>query len=409
MIGVSSSSIGSDEEAPLSPRHPALPAVADWLARDAAAAAGVAPLLAGLAGRLAEAGLPLEAAWLQIRVLNPLLAGQVVTWRAGTDGASETLAFHPPDGLGATPRRRDDPPWAAALERAAGSGLAVDFEAEGRPGVALPVTLSDGARHALALLAGAGGFEDHAMREALADIARRLACPLEVLILRDTLTALLETYLGRRSARRVLAGEVRRGSAETVEGVLWVSDLRGFTGLAERLDRDAAVALLDAHFERLVAPIQAFGGEVLKFVGDGLVSIFPVDFGGPARACGRALDAVSAAGRATDAFNAGDRGGLPPIAYGVGLHRGPVYYGNIGSPDRLDFTVIGPTVNRAARIEARCKPTGYTVLASRDVAVHAGDRLRPAGRHRLEGVDGPVDLFTPIAADPAEARRPPSP
>jgi len=377
-------------------------AVAHWLARDAARCAGPAALLTELAGRLRAERVGLAAAWLSVRTLNPLVAGAELAWRPDAPQATESLAFHPPVALGFGVRGpAPAEPHAAALARAAAEDAPAPFAAEDGAGLALPVVLSDGARHAVAFLMDTATL-DEAVSARLADVAARLAPPLEVLVLRDTLATLLETYLGRRPARRVLAGEIRRGSAETVEAVLWISDLRGFTALAERLDRDAAVALLNAHFERLAAPIKAFGGEVLKFVGDGLVAIFPTEPDGAPRACARALDAVAAARKATAAFNAGDRGGLPALDFGVGLHRGPVAYGNIGAPDRLDFTVIGPTVNRAARVESRCKPLGRSVLATGAVAEHVGDRLVPVGRHALPGVADPVALFTlaPEAAPP---------
>ncbi len=261
--------------------------------------------------------------------------------------------------------------------------------------LACAVACGDGERHAITWATDRdGGLTDREVA-GLARLARVLAAPLETLVTRQTAVALMETYLGKRSGARVLAGEIQRGSGETINAVLWYSDMRGFTELSERLPGDAVIALLNAHFERLAGPIKAFGGEVLKFIGDGLLAIFPIAEAGPARACAAALNAVRAA-RAGMAALAGERqaAGLPAVEFGVALHLGDVIYGNIGAPDRLDFTVIGPTVNYASRMEQMCKTLSKPVLASAAFAAASDQPLVGLGRHALRGIDAPAELFT---------------
>ncbi|NNG02738.1 MAG: adenylate/guanylate cyclase domain-containing protein, partial [Inquilinus sp.] len=339
-----------------------------------------AALLAGMGRVLVDKGVPLSAMSLTVQALHPLLAGSVYWWREAGDRVVEEPHFHGVDPFGTISLR--------APARAETTGTEI----------AAPVLCGDGGRHRLAWTTERrDGFTD-AETAMLAHVALALAPPLEALATRETATALLETYLGRRSGARVLAGEIHRGSGETVDAVLWLSDLRDFTMLSERLPGAEIIALLNAHFERLVGPIKAFRGEVLKFIGDGLLAIFPTDDGGPARAATAAVNAVRAARAGMAGLAAESKAaGRPTLEFGVALHVGPVIYGNIGAPDRLDFTVVGPTVNAAARIEPLCKTLGVPVLASAAFAAAAaesGHRLASLGRHRLRGIDDPAELFT---------------
>src|SRR6185312_16267811 len=175
--------------------------------------------------------------------------------------------------------------------------------------------------------------------------ARFAAAPLAALAARATLTATLEAYLGRRSAARVLAGPLRRDIGETIQAALLYADLRGFTALSESIPPAAVIAALDAWFDRIAGPVHAFGGEVLKFIGDGVLAIFPVLGHPPRHACDAALRAVSAARAGMAHLNAERRHqGSRPLAFGAALHLGEMLWGNIGAADRLDFTAIGPAV-----------------------------------------------------------------
>ena len=202
----------------------------------------------------------------------------------------------------------------------------------------------------------------------LRQAARFAAAPLDALAARAALAALLEAYLGRRSAARVQAGAARRGTGETIRAALLSADLRDFTALSEASEPAAVIAALDAWFDRIAGAVHAFGGEVLKFIGDGVLAIFPVT-GAPAEACEAALRAVVAARAGMAHLDAVRQGqGLPPLPFGAALHLGEILWGNIGAADRLDFTAIGPAVNLVSRLEGLCRPLGRSVLISGAVA-----------------------------------------
>ncbi len=344
-------------------------ALHDWLATEAARSPAVPALLAGVCNKAIEGGLRLSSASLEVAALNPLLARITVDWSAETGRAAERFVFH--TGLG------------ASLPGLADGGKTAE------PGLVTPLTFSDGSLHILQW----SGTEP-AERRLFEDLAARLATPLEVLVQRETLSVVAETYLGRRSAARVLEGAMTRGAGETIDAVLWASDIRGFTELSGRLPGDQVIALLNAYFERQAGPIKAFGGEVLKFIGDGLLAIFPT-LDDPREAADRALKAVRSARGAIDTDRERRRAaGEPDPDFGIALHVGPVIYGNIGAPDRLDFTVIGPTVNHASRLEGQCKRLGVPVLLSRHLADLASEPMHALPAVKLEGIDRPVEIAT---------------
>ena len=212
---------------------------------------------------------------------------------------------------------------------------------------------------------------------------------------RDART-LLTTYLGRHAADRVLAGNIVRGRAEPIRAVVWFSDLVGFTRISDNASADQVLALLNEYAQAQVEEIEAHGGHVLKFIGDGILAIFPDD--DTTIACARALDAAAAMRQRIAALNlrraASD---LPVTDTHLALHAGELLYGNLGGPRRLDFTVLGSAVNEAARIEALCASLDQTVIVSWAFAEAAGDarrRLVSLGRYAMKGIARPQELFT---------------
>ena len=229
----------------------------------------------------------------------------------------------------------------------------------------------------------------------LREAARFAAAPLAALTARATLNAALEAYLGRRSAARVLSGPLRRGIGETIEAALLFADLRGFTALSESSPPAAVISALDAWFDRIAGSVHAFGGEVLKFMGDGVLAIFPVVGGSPRNACETALKAVAAARSGMAHLDeARRRDGLPPLPFGAALHLGEMLWGNIGAADRLDFTAIGPAVNLVSRLEGLCRPLDRAVLISGAFAAETAAPLIPLGVHALRGIAAPCAVFT---------------
>jgi adenylate cyclase len=344
-----------------------LPAPLAWLVDEASASAGPDRFLAELGRRLKADGLPLAAGSLALAVPHPIVARRSWVWRAESGAVIEALGFTD-----------------APLEQMACDALnglsAVEWLALGEGGPVLA-------------WAGTRPFTpDQSIR--LREAARFAAAPLAALASRAAMAALLEAYLGRRSAARVQAGALRRGSGETILAALLFADLRGFTAMSEAAEPTEVIAALDAWFDRLAGAVHAFGGEVLKFIGDGVLAIFPVT-GTRREACEAALRAIAAA-RAGMAHLDKQREaqGLPPLPFGIALHVGEILWGNIGAADRLDFTAIGPAVNLVSRLEGLCRPLGRSVLISGAVAAEAAAPLTPLGQHELRGIASPCEVFT---------------
>lgn len=214
----------------------------------------------------------------------------------------------------------------------------------------------------------------------------------------------IETYLGSDAARRVLSGEIERGSGQTIRTALWYCDLKGFTKLADTTPRDRLLAMLDDYFECMVTTVHEFDGHVLKFMGDGLLAIFNLgDDAGSCRAALEAADQVTS--RITRLTAERDADGLPVCGFYLALHLGDVMYGNIGARNRLDFTVVGPAVNEVSRIEAMCGALDQSLVISSafaEAARDSTDRIVSLGRYALRGVRRSQELFTlelPVAGN----------
>jgi adenylate cyclase len=210
-------------------------------------------------------------------------------------------------------------------------------------------------------------------------------------------SGLLATYLGEDAGRRVHAGSIMRGSVDKLNAVIWYADIRGFTPISDSAPGPVVVELLNETFEALAGALRPHGGQVLKFIGDAMLAVFAFDERDRAETCRHALDAAIEAMAAIDEMNkARSEAGVPVASVDLALHLGEVLYGNVGATDRLDFTVIGPAVNEAARIEVLCEPLGRAVLASAEfVAGLAGidSRLESLGRHTLRGVREANEIF----------------
>lgn len=260
------------------------------------------------------------------------------------------------------------------------------------------VPFADGSHKALSFATKRrGGFnrDELALFEAMIPA---VAFNLEVQALRRTARTLLDTYVGRQSGGRVLEGQIKRGAGETIRAVIWLCDLRGFTSLSETLPRDALIDLLNSYFGPMCDAVASQGGEILKFIGDAMLAIFPID-DDAGQICVAALRAAELAQAALAKENERRQGsGLPQIDYGLALHLGDVMYGNIGSDTRLDFTVIGPAVNLTARIESLCRQLGRPLLLSSDFAKACGVSAESLGCFPLKGVAVEQEIFVPAKA-----------
>ena len=236
--------------------------------------------------------------------------------------------------------------------------------------IAIPLVFLDGSINASSWTTKRpGGFSDDeiAMMRAIVTPLARIS---EIVTLRRTATMLLDTYVGNRAGERILGGQIRRGHADTMNAAIWLSDLRGFTALSDRLPPETMVDILNLYFDCQVAAIRDRGGEVLKYMGDGLLAVFPIDeYVDDARqVCGQVLDAARESRAGVAALEYATGGAVEHFRFGVALHVGPVLYGNIGGGNRLDFTCIGPAVNLAARLEKIAGRLGHTVVASEGFA-----------------------------------------
>jgi len=379
-------------------------AVAGWLLREARDLPDSRSVVGGLCRRLAADGFPVYRLFISTRTLHPQVIAIGYQWRRGDADATEVPREH---GILESPMYLASPikpifdGAPAVRRRIEAPDTPLDFpilgelRAEGVTDyVALPLPFSHGRMNVLSLATDRpGGFTD-AELAAFIELMPLLALVLEVKETKRIAGTLLDTYLGRDAGRRVLGGLVKRGDGVT-PAALWYCDLRGFTALADRLPSDEMIDLLNDYFECMAAAIHARGGEILKFVGDAVLAIFPIaDDLDRDRACLAALAAAREALAALDAANERRAAaGRARIDLGLALHTGSVTYGNIGAPDRLDFTVIGPAVNLVTRLEGLCAPLGQRLLTSARFASPCGVRLVSLGFHRLRGIAEAQEVF----------------
>jgi adenylate cyclase len=371
--------------------------VVEWLTGNECHELDDAGLIAGLGRRLRAAGLPVDRLTLHLRTLHPEILGRTVAWSPG-----EPVEIHDREhGIEVSPDFVDSPlqrvmymdgPLAVRLGDLGGqrwTNIDVFRERGLIEAVFVPLRSGDGLVSAAAFCtARPGGFgaHEHAALERVVP-ALRNACELRTL--RKVELTLLDTYIGPTTAQRILAGRIRRGQIESLEAALLLCDLRGFTELSNRLPSARVLELLDAYFDRVVPAIVDAGGEILKYMGDAVLAFFHRDEA--AAACAAALHAALASLDSLDRFTAPDA----ELRAGVALHYGEVSYGNIGSGQRLDFTVIGPDVNMVSRIQTVCGTAGRSLVMSRRFAGLLGDRATASiGRHALKGFAEPAELYS---------------
>jgi adenylate cyclase len=240
-----------------------------------------------------------------------------------------------------------------------------------------------------------GGFED-ADVEALRRLMPFLGLAVKSASLGRIAETLVETYLGRDAGRRVLSGRIARGVSERIETVLWFSDLHNYTRISDSSPPEQIIPMLNDYADAVVSAIHEHDGDVLKLIGDGVLAIFPAQ--DRSRACLAALNAATLARQSVGTLNERRvRKNLPATEMYLGLHIGEVFYGNIGSKERLDFTVIGPAVNEVSRIAAMCRSIDQPLLISSAFASAVSEPRHPfvsVGRYALRGVGRPQELFT---------------
>jgi len=409
-------------------RDGAVAALRRWLANQALLATPVPAVAAGFAEGLLKLGIPLWRAHVAASMLDPQMEGMGLTWtRAGGrerevygHGSFDDISKGSPIYEAVIGARA----WAAAPEAALEESIVLmtryrlergegverypvmaEFRAEGASDYLVFVIpfSADGVLHpvrngAVVTLATdrPGGFSDEEIA-AIAELMPSFGGAVRTGVNLSAIRTVLDTYLGRDVGQRILSGEIRRGSVETISAAIVFGDLRGFTALSDEIPREQLIAMLDDYLGCLVIPIEARGGQVLKFLGDGLLATFALGDSDPSLLCEDALGAaVEALARIEKVNEQRLAAGLPATTLDVALHLGDVLYGNVGSDRRLDFTVIGPAVNEASRLEALCSPQDVKLIASRRFVDAYGsmDRFRSLGERQLRGVRNPVEVFT---------------
>ena len=375
--------------------------IAAWLMARAWKETAPDRLVDAFCRRLRASGVPISRMTVIMPTLHPQVFASVLVWRE--DSGVKTI-YEPHDVL-RQPKFQASP-FAPILRGAAGlrrrlaePGCKLDYpvlrdlHAEGATDyVAMPFRFADGQLNVLSMTSFAEDGFSTAQLGAVYEVLPLLGRLLEVFAQRRTAVTLLETFLGRRTGARVLDGLVKHGDGEHIEAVVWFSDLRNSTALSQAMARQEYLEYLNRYFDCVAGAIMENEGEILRYMGDAALAIFPVG-AEPGEACQRALAAARLAGERV----AGDNAAHPqrvPIRYGIGLHLGAVTYGNIGVPARLEFTVIGPAANTAARVESMCKTLGRNVVISTAFAEACGEPLAPLGRHALKDVEGEQALFT---------------
>jgi adenylate cyclase len=377
---------------------PNIKAIADWLIDGARSAVQPQEVLSQLSEQLVACGIPLWRVAVFVNTLHPQIIGRRFIWRPGADVEISEGRF----GLFDTPEFLENPvarvyaTKTAIRRRLADPNCAMDFpilqelRAEGVTDyLAVPLFFTDGAIHLVTCTTQQpGGFTD-AQIAGIEAIMTPLARVAEIRTWRRNASTLLDTYVGHDAGERILAGQIRRGDIEEIHAAIWLSDMRGFTALADRQPPRVLIDLLNRYFDCQVPVILDHGAEVLKFMGDGLLAIFTIAADEP-EVCRRALAAArQAQANVAELANAA----MPGLRFGLALHIGDVLYGNIGSGNRLDFTCIGPAVNFAQRIEKLAGELGRGVLASGEFARHCRDEFTVLGEFTLPGFSAAQLVF----------------
>ncbi len=349
--------------------------------------------------RLVDKGVPIRRASMSLRELHPEYLARSFEWRRSgvemrrfyrTNTPLESAAYEKsPVRMifeGSSMIRRRIAPDDNALD----FPILDDLQEEGFTDYAIfPIPFRGGDRQALSIATDcAGGFAEENLA-LVNSVVTAASLQLEVLVLDQMVHTMLDTYVGPSAGRQVLSGEIARGAGKCINAVLWYADLRQFTQLTEHMRSDALIALLNDYFECIVGPVEDGGGEVLKFIGDAVLAVFPL----PERAiaadvvCEVALAAAENAVENVQSLSASrEAAGDPPIGFGVALHVGDVVFGNVGSENRLDFTVIGRDVNLVSRLQDLSARLRQTLILSDAFVSHSRREFIDLGRHALKGI-----------------------
>ena len=381
-------------------------AILDWVFSEGRRIESTNKFVQQLAHKMNEHGASIDRLMVSLLTLNPQLVATSETWLKSTDVTTPINASH---SVRNTERYIGSPLQAiydthkrvrrrlTSLPQDAHRAYTELAEDGFTDYLALPVLFGEVAQPGAAIIICTkkeDGFSDQDI-ESFRQIRDYLAPVLEVHALRYLSRSLMNTYVGKRTSEKVLAGMIKRGDADVINAALWFSDLRDFTHLTETLPPEQVIAMLNEYFELISAAVTAQGGEILRFIGDAMLIVFPIDDDMCMEtACNAAIDAAIDAQSTLESLNhRRRRHGLPAIEFGVGLNVGEVVYGNVGAPDRLDFTVMGPAVNRTARLESLTKTLSCNILFSEKFAGLIETPSEFLGHHQMKGIAEPQAVF----------------
>ena len=395
---------------------------ADWLMAQALRDADLEAVVRGSCERLHGAGIPLARVQFSFSVLHPLYRGVGYTWRSGQglriDAFRHQVGDSPPERFIKSPYYHLLKHGLDHLRRRLDTGGAAEFPI-------LEELRQDGMTDYLAFASSfvmgkgqgmvgswatdqRGGFTDGEI-EALLGIQDSLAVACKMAMRGGLAKSTLATYLGSSAGERVLSGQIKRGDGETTRAAIVWGDLRNSTEMAEQLGRQAYIDNLNTFFDATAGAVADAGGEILSFIGDGFLAIFPCDRNqkGTGEACTLALSAVlDAMERMAETNRLRQEKGEPALGYGLSLHIGNVMFGNVGLAERLSFSVFGSAVNEAARLETLTKKLGTPIVASQEFAEYCAAEWEALGNETLRGVQAPMAVFRPIQAERAAPTRP---
>jgi len=378
-------------------------AIVEWLAEEALGYSEPIALYSELCQRLRGVGMPILRGQVAFRVLHPLYDASTLNWNTERGVVAEHFR---PEESGSEQFLRSPMAYVLAhrlpvlRRRLTGETALLDFallddlvELGGTDYVVFLVGFGRDAQNGIIcswLADRASGFTDDEIAQ-LQRITRELAIALKARFERSIARNVAHAYLGKHAGEAVLNGSIRRGDGEKITAALWFSDLRRSTEFADRLPAEAFLHLLGNYFEMTAAAVLECGGEVVNLVGDAVLGLFRVE-GAPQEACGRALAAARQARRRLDTSPPGADGFA--LDFGIALHLGQVIYGNVGVPERLQFTVVGSAVNEVVRVQDLTKQLGYPLLATASFASAAAGPWRPLGEHLLRGFETPTAILT---------------
>ncbi len=378
--------------------------LSNWLLAEAWNAESTADLIGKFSKCLVEKGIPVTRFRIIIKALHPQLYARGFTWNLGDDDVSE---FDADFEIINTPAYKASP-FATIIEGSAGirrrlegDSPVLDYpileeilEQGATDYVAMPLVFSDGQRNVFSMMTDQkGGFTTDALGH-IYEIMPALSRLIEMHYVRRTAVTLLDTYLGEQTGKRVMDGQIKRGDGDDLHAVIWFCDLRNSTSLSETMPREDFLKMLNQFLEAMADAVLDAGGEVLRYIGDAALAIFPIadnDTAVTQKAIFAAEDALQRM-KVINQERAGN--GEAEIGFGIGLHLGDVTYGNIGSPNRLEFTVIGPAANEAARIEGLTKDYKVPLLISESFKSSFPGELKSLGQTALRGIEAEQEIFT---------------